>query len=166
VPVEKNRRGKPSVRKPVLVFSTEPDAQQRRYIEPDPIPAAPSQPYLIINDHPAKLDLEVAAEVERQLRSYRNKGWQLVTNDESEVKVRSHITGYKPGDKISPILHTTLAEANLGGVILITGKASDEPVNKRVQITRIDGEPVTLVPEPPAEPLPPAQAEAQTGPTI
>ncbi len=141
VSIQKSKKsGKPIVQSPTLVYSTRPDADQRRRIPASEIPPAPALPYLLINDHPAKSDLAVAAEIERNLKAYRQHGWILFSNDDVEVKVRN-VLPIGPIDAaipLSPVLHATLAEANLGGILRIDGKTSDGSPNPRITLTRID----------------------------
>ena len=101
------------------------------------VPPPPSQPYLLLNDHPAKADLNVIAEIERQLKAYRDRGWEIVANDDVEVQVRK-LGAPDPKSPPPAALRTILSNGKLGGVMRIDGKAGNEPIQQRVVITRID----------------------------
>ena len=171
IPVQKSgRAGRLVVLDTSFVHSTRPDASERRRFSPAQVPNPPASglPYLLINDHPAKSDIAVAAEIQRQLKVYRDRGWTLVSNDDLEVKVRN-VLPMGPIDStvtLSPMLHTALAEANLGGILRIDGKADSGPLSQRVFLTRIDRDPAVspqstempAVISAPAAPVAPAMA--------
>src|SRR6185436_7415403 len=106
-------------------------AADRRRLPVPEVPPAPAQPYLLLNDHPAKADMAVTAEIERQLKAYRDHGWIVEPNDDVEVLVRG--LGV-PDPKSGPpaALRTILTDNKMGGVFRIDGKAGSEPVRQRV----------------------------------
>lgn len=153
VPVTKSKKsGRGILQETTFVYSTRPGAEQRRLISPDELPAPPAggQPYLLINDHPAKADIAVAAEIERQLKAYRHRGWTLVTDDDAEVKVRNVLPlgPIERGITLPNALHIALAEAGFGGIMRIDGKAGSEPPSQRVSLVRIDRDPAVAAPVP------------------
>jgi hypothetical protein len=157
IEVEKSKKsGRGVVQSPLFVYSTRPGAEERTRIGLDDVPTPPEdcQPFLLINDHPAKADLAVAAEIERRLKAYRQRGWAFVIDDDVEVKVRN-VLPLGPIDSsmpLAPALHVALAEADLGGILRIDGKVGPEPVRQRVNVLRIERDPT--VPAPPVPDAP------------
>lgn len=125
-----------------IIHSTRPNAATRRRLDTDLVPAPPKSTlaYLLINDHPAKADLQVTAKIEQIMKAYRDKGWNIESNDDAEVAVRRYLPA-GPIDStatFSPMLHATLVQAKFGGVLKIDAKPGDGPAQKRVAVTRID----------------------------
>jgi hypothetical protein len=125
-----------------IIHSTRPNAGARRRLDTDLVPAPPQSTlaYLLINDHPAKADLQVTAKIEQLIKAYREKGWKIESSDDSEVAVRRYLPA-GPIDStatFSPMLHATLVQAKFAGVLKIDAKPGDGPAQDRVAITRID----------------------------
>ena len=124
-----------------FITSTRPITELRQRIEAEKIPPAPPHPYLVVNDHPTKMDPPVSAEIMKRLSQYRAHGWKLVEYvDDVEASVRKvmPIGPIEPDQAYSPELHAVLAEHELGGVLRIDGKVGPEPVFQRVKVSRID----------------------------
>ncbi|MCI0365471.1 MAG: hypothetical protein L0219_16535 [Phycisphaerales bacterium] len=126
-----------------IIHSEKPGAAQRRRPAAPAVPPAPAQPYLLINDHPTKADADVAARIEQILKSYRSAGWTIQTDDDAEVQVRKYLpTGpVDPKIPLSPLFHSTLANAKFGGVFRIDAKPGDAPAHQRVYETLIEVDP-------------------------
>jgi hypothetical protein len=124
-----------------IIHSTRPDAPQRRR-DSVPAPPANSLAYLLINDHPAKADLAVAARIEQLLRACREKGWNLQMNDDAEVAVRRFLPAgpIDAEEPMSPMFHAALARHRFAGVLKIDAKPGEGPAEDRIALTRIDGD--------------------------
>jgi len=158
VRVERAGSRKPKL-KVALVHSTSPGAKDRgraALVAQVPAEAPPALPYLLINDHPVKTEPKVEAEIERIVRTYRERGWQIVTNDEAEVLVRQWLPSGPIEDEgsLSPVLNTVLREHGLGGVLRIGAKPGEGSPVERIEVTLVDGdEEALLSPEFPTEPI-------------
>jgi len=167
VRVEKAGSRKPKLNV-ALVHSTAPGAKDRgraALVAQVPAEAPPVLPYLLINDHPVKAEPKVEAEIDRIVTTYRERGWQIVTNDEAEVLVRKWLPSGPIEDEgsLSPVLNTVLREHGLGGVLRIGAKPGEGSPVERIEVTLVDGdEDALLSPDFPDDPIaidvPPAPA--------
>ena len=124
-----------------IVMSSRPGAEDRRHRRIDPVPPPPtSLAYLLINDHPAKADAQVAKAIEQAIRAYENKGWNIATNVDAEVALRKYLPAGPVDAKtqLPRMLHVELAEAKLGGVLKIDASPGEGPLHERITVTRID----------------------------
>ena len=97
-------------------------------------------PYLLVNDHPTKYDAKIAADVRTLLDRYDDAGWTIIENNELEAMVRATLPPGRidAGLPMPEILQPTLANAELGGVLYISGPAADDPRSDRVTVSTID----------------------------
>jgi hypothetical protein len=121
-----------------MINSTRSGAGERRYYMGDAPPDA--LPYVFVNDHPAKHDPQVEGVLDRLLRQYETRGWEIIVDDEVEVAVRKAL----PTEPISPMaplpipLRASLEGTGLGGVIYVRVGAGDGPPRRRVEVLRLD----------------------------
>ncbi len=146
-----------------VVYSNRPGAKERRRINVQailPDGPAPTAAYLLINDHPAKVDPEVEAVINETIAAYRRKGWDLKVADDVEVQVRKLL----PPGKIESaatlpfMLRQVLEQAEMGGVVRIEAAPGEGKPRDRVVVTIINGEDVPKLPGP-------AQAAPDVEPT-
>ena len=166
VEVSKSKKsGRGVVQSPLFVYSTRPGAEHRRVIPDSEIPDPPSSPYLLINDHPIRVHGFAAKEIDRHVKAYRDKGWNLVVDDDLEVKVRPFMPfgPIEPDQFILPALHAALAQANLGGVLRVDGTPGIGPENMTVTFSRIDRDPTVPAPSVPDAP---AVVEPPSAPVV
>lgn len=135
-------------RKPVrkvtenLIHSEREGAQSRRRLPAlpsPPIPTAPAEPYLLVNDHPAKADKAVEARINEMVARYRAAGWNLQVNDDVEVAVRQLLPPGPPDPALPPPaqLGEVLVEQGLGGILRIDARPGDGPPQDRIALSII-----------------------------
>ena len=163
-----------------LVRSTREDASSRRRISVQTIvPAgpAPRLPYLLINDHPAKIDPKVETVVQAAIDAYKARGWKIDANDDVEVEVRKLLPPGKveAANTLPPMLRDVLERRGFGGVLRIDAMGGEGEPQERVIVTIVNADdirsPDAPLPEPGDvgdAPNPPeileAPEAAQTGP--
>jgi hypothetical protein len=152
-----------------LVHSTRPGAKDRRRVNVVAIVPpgdAPALPYLLINDHPAKVDPQVEAVINQTVASYREKGWDLKVADDLEVEVRKLL----PPGKIESaatlpfMLRATLDQAQVGGVVRIEAAPGEGQPRDRVIVTIIHGADIPKVQNAPSTEAPPAAESSGKAP--
>lgn len=134
-----------------LIRSTRSEATKRRGPIGDSILSAllmsvpPTEPYLLLNDHPAKVDPQVEQQIEKLVSQLQARGWSLMVNDDVEVQARKMLPPPAAGNMqqpltMSPMLDALLQEQKLGGILRIEARAgaSDGAAGDRVAIARID----------------------------
>lgn len=129
------------------IHSTRPDADSRRGERVAALPAAmtppvSSLPYLLINDHPAKVDPKVSARVDQLTQSWRQAGWKIATNDDVEVKARLLLPPGAIGTqtRLPAALSQVLKDGGLGGILRIETRQGDGPPEDRITVSRIDAQ--------------------------
>jgi hypothetical protein len=125
-----------------LIHSERVGADTRRRLpEPllPPIPAPPVQPYLLVNDHPAKADKAVEARINDLVAQYRAAGWNLQVNDDVEVAVRQLLPPGPPDPALPPPaqLGEVLTAKGLGGILRIDARLGDGPPQDRIAMSVI-----------------------------
>lgn len=173
VPVTTSKKsGRQTVKDTQFIYSEADGAKDRR--RPGSmlgdLPATPSKPYLLINDHPAKADPKVEEKVQALVKAYLDRGWAVLMNDEAEVALRSVLPS-GPIDDQHPLpqqVHSILAKHGFAGIMRIEVSDGEAPPQERVRMTRIDGDPTLCEPagfpgthefEIVTPPLPPAPVE-------
>ncbi|MCZ6834144.1 MAG: hypothetical protein O7G85_00065, partial [Planctomycetota bacterium] len=92
---------------------------------------------LLVNDHPAKIDSRVERQIEAIIQAYREKGWNIVLQDEAEVVVRKElpIGPFRPETSSYEKLFSLMNELELGGILhVFAGPGTGEP-HERVEHT-------------------------------
>jgi hypothetical protein len=125
-----------------LIHSDRTGADARRRLpEPlsPPIPSPPAQPYLLVNDHPAKADKAVEARISEMVAQYRAAGWNLQVNDDVEVAVRQLLPPGPPDPALPPPaqLGEVLTAKGLGGILRIDARLGDGPPQDRIAMSVI-----------------------------
>ena len=123
-----------------LIRSGRADAQNRR--RPDDAPAslvtAPSQPYILINDHPAKADGRVSQRIAEIVESYRTRGWEITIDELAEADVRRALPAAVTDDlELSPRLTQTLHERELGGIVYIDAQPGEGESHQRIRVIEL-----------------------------
>jgi hypothetical protein len=151
VPVVTGKKsGRQSVQDSLLVRSSADGAENRR--RPGSmlgdLPPTPTQPYLLINDHPAKADPKVEEKVHQWIKAYMDRGWMVMTNDEAEVAVRRVLPAgpIDPQHPLSSQVDVILAEHGFAGILHVDAADGDGPPADRVRLMRIDGDQSISVP--------------------
>ena len=130
---------------PLLVrpLADEPDrfeivVGERRFIAAP----VPELPYLLVNDHPTRLDADVQHRIAELKKKYEVAGWEIVCNDEIEAAVRSAMpaTGLESGEPIPELLKVVLAKCDLAGVLYIHAGEGGGPASSRVELIQLDAE--------------------------
>lgn len=151
-----------------LVHSTRPGADSRQRLAVETIvPAgpAPALPYLIINDHPAKIDPRVEAVVAQVIEAYKARGWMLEASDDVEVEVRKLLPPGKvdAAEALPPMLRSVLEDHGMGGVLRIDAMPGEGAPQERVMVTIVKAEDIResdlvtdadTLPSPPEPPTP------------
>lgn len=123
-----------------LIRSGRSDADKRkRPRESDAtLAAAPTLPFILINDHPAKTDQRVVQRVAEILNQYGARGWQIDIDDEAEAAARKAMpAAITPNVQLSPRLEQILHERGLGGVLYIDARPGDGEPQDRVRVIEI-----------------------------
>jgi serine/threonine protein kinase len=138
---ETDNRGEIDHLRSSILESRHPQAKQRRWphFSAGQIAAAPERPYLLINDHPARLDSRVVDCLKHQLRAYESRGWTIITDDEAEVAVRKVMPagGLQHTPALPERLRAVLAERELGGILYVYAPAGDAPPHERVTVLQV-----------------------------
>jgi len=119
-----------------VVYSTRRGADDRRILVPAPIDREGR--YLLINDHPTRLDESVSPRIRRALAHLRLRGWRYVEDADLEASVRHLLP---PGalaedaQAISPRLIAHLRSIDLSGAIVLS--ASHEPGREESVVVRV-----------------------------
>jgi len=120
-----------------VVWSTRGGAEKRLYAL---IADAPSRPYLLINDHPAKHDAEVERTIRDRLEEYERGGWKIVSDTETEAAVRKTLpAGLIDFDTPMPeVFQSAMSRFDLGGVLFVQAPRGEGAPKDHVIITQIN----------------------------
>ena len=96
--------------------------------------ASTSLPVLLVNDHPAKINPKVEANINEMVEAYVLRGWDITVNEDAEVKVRRElpIGAYDTNFTMNDKLQTILDEFGLAGILWITSRPGEGKSHERI----------------------------------
>lgn len=105
--------------------------------------ATGNERWLLLNDHPARLDPRVDRRVARLVESFAAAGRSLRAEQELEVALRGVLPpgAIDPSAPASPRLSAMLAEHGLDGVVVIQAEAGEGPLGERVRVVELAANP-------------------------
>ena len=90
---------------------------------------------IVINDHPASTDANVAAQIEAVIKLHRDQGWEVIDDGkEAEVQIRKHLpAGVFDPDQPHELLRNAMRDHDLGGFLLIKTEPGEGPAHLRTK---------------------------------
>lgn len=133
-----------------LIYSTRDGAKDRRWPSAEVNFPAPEQPYLLVNDHPARNDARVQERVERQLAAYQAAGYVIAEDIEAEAAARTYLPAGTPLSQdipLSPTLSNMLREHEFHGIAYVYAPTGDGAPHERVRVEVLSAQPDVEVDE-------------------